>query len=266
MAQKGQVFSGSTLSQGGSASQGWGNQVLNILFTVFIISIVFGVILIATTTSNTTLTSLQNQLDLVSTATVNSVQANTMNVIGSGNVVLTWSGATQISATNPVTVTVKGNTVTTAAVNAPAANAMSNAAFTLSFVVTSNAQYQVSNAGSIYNISTISVAGLLPGDTGATATVTEYYFPNAINTVLISPASRNTISAVGTITSTAPTVGTTGTTPVTVFNTLAAYLVTISNFVGIIILLAIIVVVIGVLYFFFGNRGTSAFGGSGGGL
>ena len=35
--------------------RGWGDQVLDILFTVFIIAIVFGVLLIAVTVTNTTL-------------------------------------------------------------------------------------------------------------------------------------------------------------------------------------------------------------------
>ena len=56
-------------------------------------------------------------------------------------------------------------------------------------------------------------------------------------------------------------IGSSGQNAITVFGSLVGYLVTLSNFVGIIILLAIIVVVIGVLYYFFGNRGTSAFGG-----
>ena len=46
-------------------------------------------------------------------------------------------------------------------------------------------------------------------------------------------------------------IGTTGSTPISVFVSLISYIVTLANFVGIIILLAIIAVVILVLYFFF---------------
>lgn len=56
-------------------------------------------------------------------------------------------------------------------------------------------------------------------------------------------------------------VGSTGQTPLNVFSTLVGYLVTLANFVGIIILLAIVVVVIAVLYLFFRPGGGGGISG-----
>ena len=58
-------------------------------------------------------------------------------------------------------------------------------------------------------------------------------------------------------------IGTTSSTAISVYGSLVGYLVTLANFVGIIILLAIIVVVISVLYYFFGGNkgGGGAFSG-----
>ena len=245
------------------SSSGWGNQVLNILFTIFILGIVFGALLIAVATTNTTISNLQgqfaNQSMTYSGSTTPSIAAT--DISGANALTFSVAGSSYwISASNPLTITVTGNYISSYATNT--AYAASSASKTEIFTVTSNSPHTLNALDNFYSISSVVLTHVYQEQPSITVTLDEFY-AGAVRGSAPASYIGNSVEAVTVLTATPSSmnIGTSSSTPVSVFGALAAYMVTLSNFVGIIILLAIIVVIIGVLYYFFGNKSSSAFSG-----
>ena len=226
---------------------GWLSPVVSIVFAIIFLSILVGVGFIVLIDTQSAISSSSSAFNSWNTISTNSVQAANFNSFSTGNFYISWSGVLNVSATHPATVVIVTNTVTTGAVNTPEAGAISASAETFTVIATQSAGNQIiSGTANVYQIKSITVTGLTPGDTGGIVTATETYYPFATNVLITNyPASGNVISATGTVTAMQPSIG--GGTAIGEYTTVAANLVTLVNFITIIILLAIVSVLFLVL-------------------
>lgn len=148
-------------------------------------------------TSSTVLST--NPTSTLTSASSDALGYNSPTVSAS-NTVLTFTGDTSwISSTTPLTVTLFGNVVTTAATNAVGGNALSTGTFTQTLSFASKPTGVTTFASNFLNIQTVTVNGVIPSATGLVVTVTQ----NFGNTIVGSaPVSNDiaTIVATGTVT------------------------------------------------------------------
>lgn len=244
---------------GGVLNGGWAGSVLKTLVSVFVIAIIFGVFLDATVVTNSAIstsqpysvasTTTQNSINAIHFAAANTVKS--LTVVYSGD----WFN---ISSANPLTLSLTGNAVTTFGTNqiATASNAQQTKVYTIT-----NPNAVILESGSIFfNINSVSLSvpngAYYVGTLGATVTQS---FNAVANGDVTNTYETNTINGVGQLTSAAQTIA--GSSPTSVYQSIVEYLVTLANFVGIIILLVIIMIVILVIYALFAPIG----GGMGGG-
>ncbi len=189
------------VSLNGSTTGGWGDQTLNILFTIFIVALVFAVILIAIAQTSTTLQSVQSQEDVLSATSTNSF--NAIDIAGANTLKLTLSGSySWISALLPLTLTITGNSISTyasftAGVGMQLGAWTSNTnypinTFGTSCVVNNNQIYCVGDGGSRTNA--VYSAPITSNSLGAWVTNTAYPFPNWYESCV---ANNNNIYCIG---------------------------------------------------------------------
>lgn len=242
-----------TSKTSGVISGGWGGATLNVLYTVFIVAIIFGVILTATAITSSTI----NTIAPITNSLVTTPGGNIgQNILSTNSLVITCTGACSwISTSRPATVTVVGNGIGVYATNEIFATRGTQLSQTFTLTSATFPQTLTATNGNYYNISVVSISGFgSSAEPSFTVTVTQ----NALSVTHLSVPSdktTNVISAVAVQTVSEQTIGTSSSTSSGVFGSIATYLVTVANFTGIIILLAIIIVVVSVIYLLFGKSG-----------
>ena len=237
-------------------TNGWAGQVLRTLVSVFVIAIVFGVFLYATVVTNNNFLASQPYTYSAST----SASTNAVGIIAANTISVTFTGDyANFSSATPLTLTITGNQVNAYATNT--VYATQGTGITQTYTITSPTATQTltSTQGNFFNISSVTLSSPSPSFIVGTvgAAITETYLGAThgsvpwANTVVTTTAS-------GTLNTAAQKIA--GATPSSIYTSLVAYLVTLANFVGIIILLVIIMIVILVIYALFAPIGGVSMG------
>lgn len=190
----------------------------------------------------------------ITTASVNSVNAITFNSFSTNaiqsNIIISCSdNCNWVTAANPLTVSLSGNYVTTNA--AIGSNAVSIGSGTQSVTFTSNPTGTVTSfVGNFYNITTVAVTGVAPGQSGEVLTITQKYgaTPRGVGGYV-----TNSIVATGTVTSS-------GSVAYNAINYGNTSIGTLTSFLSLIALVLVAAIIIGIVLLAFAFRGGNAGG------